>query len=280
MLSAYARLFRIEHAFMLSFAVLLAFFARGAFPQWQILLAALAAPFFIEMGSFALNDYFDVETDLANRRKDRPIASGEIRKENALFASAICYAAGIFCLLLLPIQASAIGMAFTALSVAYNAKLKDLPVAGNAYIAASMAVPFVFGDLVVSSQPSESMLAIASVAFFAGFGREIAKSIEDAEGDAAFRKSKTLPVVLGKAASAKLAAGSYAAAVLLSPLPFALGLKANTLSLGMVAIAAISFAYLAKSLLEKLDKESLESSRKASLLSLAIGLAGYAASVI
>ncbi|MEM4633751.1 MAG: UbiA family prenyltransferase [Candidatus Anstonellaceae archaeon] len=279
---AYWRLFRIEHAFMLSFAVLLAILvsSQGKLPPYPMLFAALAVPFFIEMGSFALNDCLDVKTDRENRRQDRPVATGEISQKSAFAASAVCYILGVGLAFALPQPALYIALAFSALSVAYNFKLKDMPAIGNAYIAASMAVPFVFGNLVASDRIMPSMLAIASVAFAAGFGREIVKSAEDLEGDVKHRGSKTLPAILGKKASLKIASAFYLISAALALLPFAAGLRANTLSVGMVALAAISFAYLAKIVWDKHEIEELRMARKASLLVLAIGLLGYAASLI
>jgi geranylgeranylglycerol-phosphate geranylgeranyltransferase len=281
-LDAYRRLFRIEHAFMLSFAVLLAMLVSsgGILPALAALLPALITPFLIEMGSFALNDYFDVKTDRENKRSDRPIASGEISERSALAAAALCYLLGIAAAWLLPPAAFYLALIFAALSIAYNWKLKDLPLVGNAYIAASMAVPFPFGGLVASGSLHPSLLAIASVAFVAGLGREIIKSAEDVEGDVKHRKAKTLPALAGKEISAKFAAALYLALVPLSFAPFASGLKMNTLAFGMVAITALSFAYLALIVLKDQKKENLEAARKASLLSLGIGLLGYAASLI
>jgi geranylgeranylglycerol-phosphate geranylgeranyltransferase len=209
--SAYIRLFRIEHALMLVFAVLFAeFLAAGAdgtqLPGMAIIILSLCVPLFIEMGSFALNDYFDVKTDKANRRLDRPIAAGEISPKAALVASAVAYAIGIAASLALPAPCIEIAVAFAALSILYDWKLKDLPLLGNAYIACSMAIPFLFGGLVVSETLHPALLAIAGVAAVAGLGREIIKSIEDVEGDVKHRKSKTLPAVIGKGNAAGVAA--------------------------------------------------------------------------
>lgn len=282
-LSAWKRLFRIEHAFMLSAAVLLAMLiaVKGApLPALPLVAASLLVPFFIEMASFALNDWFDVKTDRENKRKDRPLASGEIAPRTALASFIVFYIAGLALAVLLPTSALYIAIIFAALSVTYNFRLKDLPLVGNVYIAASMAIPFLFGNLVVASALQPSLLAIAIVAFVAGLGREIVKSAEDVEGDVKHRKARTLPAIIGKKNSAYVAASLYLALVPLSFLPFAYGLKMNTLALGMVAITALAFAFMAHSVSKSQEKENLESAREASLLALGIGLLGYAASLI
>jgi geranylgeranylglycerol-phosphate geranylgeranyltransferase len=280
MLGAYRRLFRIEHALMLAVAVLLAELLCGARIAPAIILLSLCVPVFIEMGSFALNDYFDVKTDRANKRKDRPIASGEIAPQAALIAAAACYLLGIASSLPLPPAALGITILFAVLSIAYNFKLKELPLVGNAYIAASMAIPFIFGNLVASQFLLPKILAIASVAFVAGLGREIIKSAEDVKGDVLHRNARTLPAVIGVKNSAFAAAACYILLVPLSFSPFYYGLSPNLLSLGLMAIASLSFASMAYSAACNQKKENLESLRKSSLLSLSVGLAGYAASLL
>ena len=285
-ISAYMRLFRIEHAFMLSAAVLLAelLAARAlavSMPPVSLVIFSLLVPFFIEMGSFALNDYFDIETDRENKRHDRPLVSGELEPEAALYSAVATYVLGFAFAVMLPLAALRIALLFAALSVAYNWKLKELPALGNVYIAASMAIAFIYGNLVISvSYLYPPLLAIAAVAFVAGLGREIIKSAEDVEGDVLHRKARTLPALIGRKNSAYVAAALYAALVPLSFLPFALGLPANLLSVGLVAVTVVAFAALAVSVAKNHAKEDLKNSRKASLLAAAAGLAGYAASLL
>ena len=300
MLGAYRRLFRIEHALMLAFAVFLGELLASSKPVaavspglWseapvqrfislppELILASLCVPVFIEMGSFALNDYFDVKADRANKRKDRPIASGEIEPMHALVAAALCYAIGIAAAIPLPPLALAIAIIFALLSAAYNFRLKELPLVGNAYIASSMAIPFIFGNLAVSPQLLTSIVAVAAVAFVAGLGREIIKSAEDVEGDVKHRNAHTLPAVIGVKNSAYIAAACYIVLVPLSFAPFYYGLYPSILSLGLTAITALSFAFMAFSAARNQEKENLSALRKSSLLSLCIGLAGYAASLL
>jgi 4-hydroxybenzoate polyprenyltransferase len=283
-LSAYRRLFRIEHALMLCVAVLLAELLAAR--QWgfalqpELVLYSLLVPLFIEMASFALNDWFDVESDRENRREGRPLVTGEIGKDAALAASVVCYVLGVAAAAALPPLAFQIALLFAILSILYNWKLKDLPLLGNAYIAASMAIPFIFGAVVAAGGVSPQLLAISSVAFVAGLGREIVKSSEDIEGDVKHRGARTLPAVIGKKSSCFLSALLYFLLVPLSFLPFAYGLKASVLSLGLVIVTAVAFAAMGVSVMKNQSKENLEAARKASLLALGAGLLGYAASLI
>jgi geranylgeranylglycerol-phosphate geranylgeranyltransferase len=143
-----------------------------------------------------------------------------------------------------------------------------------------MAIPFIFGNLLLSPSLLPSLVAISGVAFVAGLGREIIKSAEDVEGDVLHRNARTLPAVIGVKKSLLVSSALYMLLVPLSLLPFALGLRASILSLGLVAITALTFASMAKNAATDHSKESLISQRKASLLALALGLAGYAASIL
>jgi geranylgeranylglycerol-phosphate geranylgeranyltransferase len=284
-IGAYARLFRIEHAVMLAFAVLLSILlvSRAIYlplPAIQIILLSLAVPVFIEMGSFALNDYFDVEADRANKREDRPIANGEISKRSALYSAGACYVLGVAASLPLPQYAFFITILFAVLSIAYNFRLKELPLVGNIYIAASMAIPFLFGNFVVTNEPYLPVASIALVAFMGGLGREVIKTTEDMEGDVAHRKARTLPVVIGKENAILFAACCYAAIAPLSFLPFGLGLPPSILSLGLVVVSVLSFSAMAISAIRDHGKENLIALRKSSLLAFAVGLLGYAASLV
>jgi len=282
---AYMRLFRIEHAVLLGIAVLLSMListsAAGiSLPALPLLLISLAVPFLIEMGSFALNDYMDEKTDRENKREDRPLVSGELEATEALAAAAICYIGGVFIAVGLPFEAFAIAAVFAILSVFYNWKLKDMPLLGNIYIGASMAIPFFFGNIIATGSLYAPVVLIAAVAFVSGFGREIIKATEDVEGDVKHRKSKTLPAIIGKKNACYFAAFLYLLLVPLSFLPFAYGLRANILALGLVGVTSVAFAAMAFSAARNQEKENLRSLRKASLLALAVGLLGYAASLI
>ncbi|MCX8174998.1 MAG: UbiA family prenyltransferase [Candidatus Micrarchaeota archaeon] len=282
---AYGRLFRIEHALMLAVAVLFGeLVAADSFalplPAPETILLSLAVPIFLEMASFALNDFLDIETDRENRRKDRPLVSGEISPRQALAASALCYAAGLAAAAPLPTLAFQLALVFALASILYSWKLKDMMLVGNLYIAASMAVPFVFGNIVVSSRLDAPVLAVAAGAFVSGLGREIVKSAEDLEGDVKRRKSRTLPAVVGKKNACFLAALLYFLLAPLSLLPFYFGLRANILSAGLVIVAAAAFFAIGISVARNQAGEGLESARKSSLLAAGVGLAGYWASLL
>ena len=233
------KLTRFEHAIMLAFAVLIAetIIFNGLPPFNMVLLLSLLVPLFSEMGSFALNDYFDIETDKVNKKKDRPLVNGSLTPQFALYFSMISLLGSILFAYFINQIAFLIALAFNLAAILYNWKLKDLPLIGNVYIALTMAIPFIFGNFVFSASLSIMAVVLAALGFVAGLAREIIKSVQDMEGDKKARKSKTLPIVIGKKPSLIIAIILYLAFVPLSILPFVLGLKTDTAAIVLVAIA-------------------------------------------
>lgn len=188
---------RIEHAFMLSVAVIIGYALSNSLILDLNHIVGLLIPFFIEMGAFALNDVVDFKTDLVNNRFDRPLVRGIITKKEGIFVTIISFLIALLLSFFLDLYVKIIALSFALLSIAYNIKLKDLPLLGNSFIALSMAIPFIFGAL-IGGHVTKEIIYITLTAFFLGMAREIVKSVEDMVGDLKVRKSKTLPILIGK----------------------------------------------------------------------------------
>ncbi len=283
-LSAWLRLTRLDHGIMSAAGVLIGIMvmqkASGLALAGDKFVFALAVPICVQMAAFALNDLLDVETDRHNKRADRPLVNGEISANVAKITAAAGFALGVaFGFLVNPI-AGAIAVVFSALSIAYDYKLKDLPLAGNAYIAVSMAIAFIFGGIAIFPDISFlpfSLWLVAAIAYFAGFGREIVKTVQDMEGDKIARKAKTLPIIVGNRKALLLASLSYVLFAILSArllagyfLPFI------TISGGLVFISIMAFLFMAYEMAAEKEvvAERLAAMRGASLYALMAGLLG------
>ncbi len=268
------RLTRFEHALLLALAVLIAeAIASAGIPQLTAVLAvSLLVPVLSEMGSFALNDYFDMETDRLNRKSGRPLVKGTISPGFAMWFSCACLALSTALAYLINTPAFVIALAFNALAIAYNWKLKDMPLAGNAYIALTMAIPFVFGNYVVSAALSPLNLVLALLGFVAGLAREIIKSVQDMEGDMAARGSRTLPVVIGKKASLWMAIVLYLLFIPLSGLPFAAGAKPALLTAALIIAADALILLICYRLA---TGKAFGFARNASLVAFMLGMLGF-----
>lgn len=277
------KLTRFEHAIMLAIAVLVGeTILLGRLPDLTIpILLSLIVPMLSEIGSFSLNDYLDIETDRINRKTNRPLVNRTLSPGFALWLSIIALGASTIAAYFINFNVFAIALAFNITAVAYNWKLKDLPLLGNIYIGMTMGIPFIFGNFVISSELSTLALILAGLGFFSGLAREIVKSAEDMEGDIAARSSKTLPIIIGKQRSLLVASLFYALFLVLAVLPFMHGLKLTIISAPLVALAGLLIIYTIFILHVQGDPvASLKNARKLSLLALFIGLAGLLAGAI
>ncbi len=265
------RLTRFEHALMLALAVLIAeTIILGRLPPAEYyIIFSLLVPIFSEMGSFALNDYFDIETDRLNK-KDRPLVKGTIAPSFALYLSVLCLVFSVLLAYMINSTAFVIALAFNLLAAAYNWKLKDLPLVGNVYIALTMAIPFIFGNFVVSVTLSPIAVVLALLGFVAGLAREIIKTVQDVEGDIKARGARTLPVLIGKTPSLILAAALYLLFIPLSAAPFVMGLEPGVPGLALVGIAD----GLIMAICIKLAKNEFGFARNVSLVAFLLGMLG------
>lgn len=276
MIAGFLKLVRIEHALLLAIAVIIGEIVTiGGMPELTpIILLSLIVPALNAMAAFALNDYVDLETDRINKRTDRPLVSGEVKPGSAIAISVICYTSSIIGGLFINLHALIIVLVFSFFSIAYNLWLKDRLIIGNAYIASTMGIPFLFGNLVLSPNISVTVLILSSLGFISGFGREIVKSIQDMKGDRMARMSRTLPLIIGKRNAAIAASFLYMLFLPLTTLPFLYGLTPTIPSILLIGIADAAFLYMAFKLPFDQKGAFLKRCRKISLLALFIGLIG------
>lgn len=229
------KLTRFEHSILLIIAVIGAEVLAGGPPDIQIAALSVIAPVFLSMSAFAINDYFDIKVDRENGKK-RPLVTGELKPSDALVVTFFSMAIGIVGGFLLNQYCFIIAVIFGILSILYSYRLKDIPIIGNSYVAFSMAIPFVFGNYVMSYKLFDSVVLIFLLIFISGLGREIHGTIRDFDGDRK-RRAVTLPMLIGRARSAYAGFLLYSMAVAISVylfldvLPFAGNLMYGSLML-------------------------------------------------
>ncbi len=282
-LGAFARLTRIEHGIMLSLAAAIGIIiSLGALPSLQFLLLAMLPPFFIELASFSLNDLLDVKSDRINKRADRPLVSGNATRSEAFDIAVVGFLAGNIVAYAISLDAFAITLAFSLLSIAYNLRLKDIALLGNAYIALTMALPFAYGSIIAAGTITDDIAFLASIAFVVGLAREIMKTVQDMEGDRKARRAATLPMLLGAKSSLRLSSLLYVAAIALSAAPFfsPSGAYYNNYAYALpIALTDALLLYVALGCFSR-GAEFLKAGRSISLLALGIGLLGFLAGAI
>lgn len=159
----------------------------------RTIAAALAA---LPLAAFAntVNDLHDVAIDRV-AHPGRPLASGVLSRRAAIvvaFASALLALAASAAAGLALGAASALVLAAMAL---YSTHLKNAGVAGNLTVALLASLPFLYGAWSVG-RPLAA-LPLLAIAMPLHLARELAKDLDDVEGDRLHRR--TLPVARGVA---------------------------------------------------------------------------------
>jgi geranylgeranylglycerol-phosphate geranylgeranyltransferase len=268
---------RLDHGFIYGLGVLIALvIAYRGVPDPVVAAAGVLGATLAEMGAFALNDYFDVDVDIKNDRKDRPIVRGDISKNEALWLAVITSLLSVVAMYFTGSLGAVVVLIFLVIfGVFYNARLKEYGIWGNIYISFTMAAPFLFGS-VLFARNNTVLFVIAAVAFFVGLGREIMKGIMDMEGDA-LRDVKTVARTRGPDKAKFIAVSLYVLGMLLSPLPLFMDDPKFHMSpiYGVFALISVAIlAYVCYTLLKGHDIKTIGKARKTTLASMAIALLG------
>lgn len=224
----------------------------------------------VAAGGYVINDYFDYEVDRVNK-PHRPIPSGRVSRGEALGLALGLFVGGVAVSVLPGLVSFLYALLNAFLMFMYSYKIKEYGLPGNLAVAFSGASTIIYGGLAIAEHAgalaSVARAAVPSLyAFLLLLGREIVKTIEDVEADAA-RGVRSLPRMLGVPAAAKVASGILLSVVAISLLPILLGY-------GMVyaVLAGATDALIIASVKEVLlGKDKIVASGKArSLLKLAL----------
>ena len=215
-LRGYLQIVRPVNACMAGIAVLLGVLIAGV-EVTSIFFLLFLAVFCITGAGNAINDYFDRDIDAINRPK-RPIPSGDVSIRGALFYSVILFLVGIACAALVHPFCFGLACVNSLLLVAYAARLKGVPLAGNLVVSYLAGSIFLFGGAAAGLDGFMVNLPLAGIVFLPMTAREILKDAEDIEGDREGGAS-TLPMVIGVLTSCRIAGVLAAGAVILSLLP-------------------------------------------------------------
>ena len=267
------KLTRLEHGIMFAIAVLIGAILVGNFGI-KVIFAMMVA-IFLEASAFSLNDYFDVEIDKRNKRMDRPLVAGIISKKEALVVFILFLIAGISISIFLSFLLFLISLIVAILSIFYDAWLKKIKIAGNLYIAFTMAIPFIFGAALYKITPIIYILSL--IAFIVGVGREIMKDVMDFEGDVE-SGVKSLAFYIGKKNANRIAAFLYITACIIAIFPFLLNGTTYFMNYAYLILILMTDAilfYIAAIISFHDDVETLKRCRNISMLALFIGLIAF-----
>ena len=278
-LRALWELMRLEHGFMIVLAIFIgSVITVQTFPSFEKGLFAFLTALFLEAATFSLNDYFDLEVDIKNKRFDRPLARGDLHPRTALFVYIILLPSGIITSYLVNTTCFIVAVLNAFIATLYDVKFKEIKIISNFYIAFVMAIPFVFGALAVSSHISPIIIVIAVIAFFSGAAREIMKDVMDLEGDIE-RRTRSFAFYLGKQRANHIASFLYIITTIMSLIPYLVPIEKtyyhNHVYLAFVLITDFLLIYVSAVLFIRYDIDSMNKMRRLSLIAIFIGLIAF-----
>lgn len=228
-----------------------------------------------------INDYYDRKIDAVNEPK-RPIPRGIIKPKEALSYAFILSAVGFIAAYLVNLQSLTLAVVAWLLFMYYATKGKKTGILGNFVVSICVAIPFVYGSLIVketaSGVLSSIIIVFAGMAFFSTVGREITKGIVDVEGDK-LEDVKTVAVLYGPEKAAVSAAVFYLVAVLLSFFPWLLK-EVSLWYLPFIALADSGFIFSSVSLLHDSSKENARKVKNRARIWMVIGLLAFVAGML
>jgi geranylgeranylglycerol-phosphate geranylgeranyltransferase len=215
--SGFFSITRPANAFVSGLTAIIAYLiATGTVIPSTVLLLVIVT--LITAAGNVINDYFDAEIDRINS-PERPIPSGILTPIAARCFAVTLFLAGILAALFTPLLCLSITVINTLVLVLYAARLKRMPVIGNAAVAYLAASIFLFGGAFAGGDALVLMIPLASITFLATMVREILKDAEDVEGDAA-GGANTLPIRIGIRSTTRIALGFALAAAVASVVPY------------------------------------------------------------
>ncbi len=252
-------LLRISLCFLASFVVLLAgyvayrlngvqttnfvpqdfasFILHNELVPFEGILIGIMVPFLLIAGTHVINDYFDYENDLLNKRLDRPLVRGSVSTRTALALALSFYLIAlaitiIETLLWLPLHFILATVSFILLGIGYNFGIKKYGLIGNIWVSMGYIMPFLMGTIIVGLVNEWVILNITVLCFFIFFlalGREVLKDIMDIEGDKLTGK-RSIAIVMGAHWAARISGVIYILSILCGFLLFLfLGFKNNVI---------------------------------------------------
>ncbi|MDR0767231.1 MAG: geranylgeranylglycerol-phosphate geranylgeranyltransferase [Methanosarcinales archaeon] len=274
----YLEFMRYKNAAMAGLSSVIAVFIAAAILNYQIvgdLYYNLLHLFYIYIMVFLatgagnmLNDYYDIDIDRVNK-PTRPLPSGRIGLKEAVYLTFVCFSVALLIAFLINPIAGMIGFINVFILIWYAKTLKRTILLGNLSIAYLTGSTFLFGASFLGTDGVIVMVPLFLLAFLATAAREIVKDIEDIKGDAE-DGAVTFPIQYGEKPAIYLASAFGFLAVLLSPLPYIMGILTVHYLYALVFVVLCFFAAI-----YSLSKRDYARSSKLFKISMFLALAAF-----
>jgi geranylgeranylglycerol-phosphate geranylgeranyltransferase len=277
---SFIRLMRPINCAMMGFAVFVGVVL--GYPQfssfnWLSVLYGFLTGFTLTAASMVINDYYDRAIDAINE-PSRPIPSDLVSGREALaFVFVLSVVGFVFAYFTSFLCLVVAGISWVVV-VAYVTVGKRSGLPGNFLVSTCVAIPFIYGSIIVCNTVPLSVVLFTLMAFLSNTGREITKGIVDVKGDKT-EGIKTLAVRYGEKNAAVAATLFYLSAVALTPLTWILNLVSFWF-IPLVLVTDIGLVVSSTLLLKDYSRESARKIKKLVLLLFVVGLLAYVVGVI
>ncbi|MGD0994542.1 MAG: geranylgeranylglycerol-phosphate geranylgeranyltransferase [Candidatus Bathyarchaeia archaeon] len=176
---------------------------------------------FITSAGFAINDYFDRESDAVIKPK-RPIPSGALSLKQVVAISGLLFTLGLIMAFFINWLSFAIIAVDSLLLLIYSTLVKRKSgFVANVLVGVLTGTAFMYGEATISGTVSLISLSLYPIAF-GTIGGNVLRDILSLDGDSKIGYP-TLPKKIGISNSTKVAALFFTLTGLLAPLPYFIG---------------------------------------------------------
>jgi geranylgeranylglycerol-phosphate geranylgeranyltransferase len=189
----------------------------------QIALLIFFSMAFITSAGFAINDYFDRESD-AVIKPNRPLPSGALSSKQVVAVSSGLFAAGLIMAFFINWLSFTIIAVDSVLLLIYSMLVKRRSgFTANVLVGILTGTAFIYGQATISTPPTINLVSLSLYPIaFGTIGGNVLRDILSLDGDMKIGYP-TLPQKIGISKSTKLAAVFFTLTGLLAPLPYILG---------------------------------------------------------
>jgi geranylgeranylglycerol-phosphate geranylgeranyltransferase len=178
---------------------------------------------FITSAGFAINDYFDRESDAVIKPK-RPIPSGALSLKQVVIISGVLFALGLVMASLINWLSFAIIAVDSLLLLVYSLMVKRRSgFVANVLVGILTGTAFMYGQATITSPATVNLISLSLYPIaFGTIGGNVLRDILSVEGDSKVGYP-TLPQKIGSVSAAKVGAIFFLLTGLLAPLPYFIG---------------------------------------------------------
>ena len=204
-------------------SVLTAFAITKTMIAPQTILLIFFSMAFITSAGFAINDYFDRESDAVIKPK-RPIPSGALSLKQVVAVSSILFALGLVMAALINWLSFAIIAVDSLLLLVYSYMVKRKSgFVANILVGILTGTAFMYGQATITNPAIVNLVSLSLYPIaFGTIGGNVLRDILSVEGDSKVGYP-TLPQKIGSISAAKIGAIFFLLTGLLAPLPYFVG---------------------------------------------------------